>query len=107
MAKLLSENGVGVLASFVSPYKADRDMIRGMMENFIEIFVDTSLEVCENRDVKGMYAKARAGIIKEFTGVSDIYERPENPEIRIFSGGTVEEECEKIRNYLITNKSFV
>ena len=82
-------------------------MIRGMMENFIEIFVDTSLEVCENRDIKGMYAKARAGIIKEFTGVSDIYERPENPEIRIFSGGTVEEECEKIQNYLIANKSFL
>ncbi len=83
VAKLLSENGVGVIASFVSPYQEDRDKIRAMVNNYIEIFIDTPLSICEERDTKWMYAKARAGIIKDFTGISDPYEIPTNPEIKI------------------------
>ncbi len=69
VAELLSKNGVGVIASFISPYEEDRQKIRIQTNNYIEIFVDTPLLVCEKRDVKGMYQKARAWIIKEFTGI--------------------------------------
>ena len=83
VAKLLSRNGVGVLAAFISPYRAIRDWARGEVTNFIEVFVDCSLEECMRRDVKGLYIKAMAGEIPEFTGVSDPYEPPLNPEITI------------------------
>jgi adenylyl-sulfate kinase len=83
VAKLLSRNNVGVLASFISPYAATRDYVRGETTNFIEVFVDAPLEVCAERDVKGMYAKAFAGEIKNFTGVSDPYEAPANPDIHL------------------------
>lgn len=79
----------------MSPYQADRVKLRATIgENYIEIFVDTPLEVCEERDIKGMYAKARKGLIKDFTGVNDPYERPENAEI--FFNGTGKIEIEKI-----------
>ena len=74
VAKLLSRNGIGVIASFISPYQATRDMIRRETTNFIEVFVHAPLEVCAERDVKGMYAKAYAGEIENFTGVSDPYD---------------------------------
>jgi len=83
VAKLLSRNGVGVIASFVSPYKETRDMIRRETTNFVEVYTNCTVEECEKRDVKGMYAKARAGEIKNFTGIDDPYEAPENPEIMI------------------------
>lgn len=83
VAKLLSRNGVGVLASFISPYREAREKVRQETTNFIEVFVNAPLQVCADRDVKGMYAKAFAGEIKEFTGVSDPYEAPENAEIVI------------------------
>jgi len=76
VAKLLSRNGVGVLASFISPYRATRAMVREETTNFIEVFVNAPLEVCADRDVKGLYAKAFAGEIPNFTGVSDPYEEP-------------------------------
>ena len=81
VAKLLSRNDVGVIACFISPYQAVRDMVRRETTNFIEVFVHAPLEVCVERDVKGMYAKAFAGEIENFTGVSDPYEEPVNPEI--------------------------
>jgi len=81
VTKLLARNGVFVLTSFISPYREMRDRARSQVENFMEIFVKTSLETCIKRDIKGMYKKAQAGQIKEFTGVSDPYEEPLRPEL--------------------------
>ena len=81
VAKLLSRNGVGVLTSFISPYREMRDRARGEVTNFIEIYAKCPVDVCVERDVKGMYKKAMRGEIKEFTGVSDPYEEPLNPEL--------------------------
>jgi adenylylsulfate kinase len=82
VANLLSRNGVPVITAAISPYREIRDEARQMMDGrFIETYVKASVEVCEERDVKGLYAKARAGEIKEFTGVSDPYEAPDEPEI--------------------------
>lgn len=101
VAKLLSRNGVAVLASFISPYRETRAMVRRETTNFIEVFVNAPLEVCIARDVKGMYAKAFRGEIKEFTGVSDPYEEPENPEITLNTHlETVEESLAKCLTYL-------
>ena len=74
VAGLLSKRGVGVIASFISPYRKERSMVKRSVTNFIEVYVSTSLEICEKRDVKGLYKKARRGEIKDFTGVSDPYE---------------------------------
>ena len=83
VAKLFTDAGLVVLSSFISPYRADRDAVRAIMGkgDFIEAHVAASLETCESRDVKGLYAKARAGQIPEFTGISAPYEAPENPEL--------------------------
>jgi len=81
VTKLLARNGVFVLTSFISPYREMRDRARSQVENFMEIYIKTSLETCIQRDVKGMYKKAMAGEIKEFTGVSDPYEEPLKPEL--------------------------
>ena len=85
VAKLFVESGAVVIASFISPMKKDRDMIKEIIgeEDFIEIFVNTSLEECERRDVKGLYKKARAGEIKNFTGIDSPYENPESPDLEI------------------------
>ena len=101
VAKLLSRNGVGVLASFISPYRAARDNIRRETTNFIEVFVHAPLEVCADRDVKGLYAKAFAGEIPNFTGVSDPYEEPLNAEITVHTHEeTLDESVAKIVGYL-------
>lgn len=103
VAKLFVDAGVIVSTAFVSPYRSDRDMVRAMMPEgeFIEIFVAASLEVCENRDPKGLYKKARAGEIKNFTGIDDPYEAPENPELSIDTGAKNLEECAaEVMNYL-------
>lgn len=81
VAHLLSRNGVVAIAAAISPYRAIRDEIRAMEPNFVEIYVKAPLATCEARDVKGLYAKARAGEIKGFTGIDDPYEEPVNPEI--------------------------
>jgi len=83
VASLLQKHGVFVVASFISPYQDARDFVRDMCEDFTEIHISTPLEVCEERDVKGLYAKAREGEIDNFTGISDPYEEPENPELEI------------------------
>ena len=97
MAKLFMEAGIIVLTAFISPYRADRERVRGMVEqgDFIEIYCNASIEVCEQRDVKGMYKKARAGQIAEFTGISSPYETPENPELVTNTGGAALDECLK------------
>src|SRR3982750_4904180 len=85
VAKLFSDAGVIVIASFISPYKKDRDAVRAGMKpgEFVEVYVQVSLETAEQRDPKGLYKKARAGQIKGFTGIDDPYEAPEKPEILI------------------------
>jgi adenylylsulfate kinase len=84
-AKLMLDAGLVVLAAFVSPYRADRDAIRALLPEgeFVEVFVDTPLAECEQRDPKGLYKKARAGEIKHFTGIDDPYEAPVQPEVHI------------------------
>jgi adenylyl-sulfate kinase len=97
VTKLLARNGVFVLTSFISPYREMRDHAREQVENFMEIYVQTSLETCIKRDVKGMYKKAMAGEIKEFTGVSDPYEEPLKPELTIVTDNeTLEESTQKV-----------
>ncbi len=81
VAGLLTRQGVIVLVSAISPYRAARQEVRQHIGNFIEVFVDAPLEVCESRDVKGLYRKARAGLIQHFTGIDDPYEPPEYPEV--------------------------
>lgn len=85
VARLMVEAGIVVLASFVSPYRQDREAVRAMHEGvpFLEVFVDTPLTVCEARDVKGLYAKARAGEIPDFSGVSAPFEAPDRPDLRL------------------------
>ena len=82
MTKLFADAGVIALTAFISPLRADRDRVRQLLgDDFVEVYVHCPLEVCEQRDVKGMYAKARQGLIKEFTGISSPYEAPERPEL--------------------------
>ncbi|MCD8357176.1 MAG: adenylyl-sulfate kinase [Clostridia bacterium] len=98
MAKVLNDAGVLVLTAFISPFAADRQMAREIIgESFVEVYVNTSLTVCEERDVKGLYAKARRGEIREFTGISSPYEPPEHPEYTIdTSKGSVQENAQKL-----------
>lgn len=99
MASRLEHHGVIVIASFISPYRASRDFVRGLCKNFIEIHVKASLDECKRRDVKGLYKKALAGQIKEFTGIDDPYEEPERPEIVIETEHqTVDESVDQIMN---------
>ena len=101
IGKLLSRNGVAVLASFVSPYRKTRDNIRKNVTNFIEVYVKASKDECMKRDVKGMYAKAIKGEIKNFTGYSAPYESPSNPEITCNTDKeTIKESTCKIIDYL-------
>ena len=102
VANLLSRNEVPVITAAISPYKEIRDEARQMMgDRFVEAYVKASVETCEERDVKGLYAKARSGEIKEFTGVSDPYEIPEDPELVIDTESqSPEESAQQILAYL-------
>ena len=106
VADLLSRNGVPVITAAISPYRETREHARNLHQghgSFVEVFIATSLEDCEARDVKGLYAKARSGEIPEFTGVSDPYEAPENPEILVETAGkTPEESAQQILDHLET-----
>jgi adenylylsulfate kinase len=88
MSKLFLEAGVIALTAFISPYRADRDRVRALVgaDDFIEIYCRCPIEICEQRDVKGLYAKARQGVIPNFTGISSPYEAPENPELAVDTG---------------------
>ena len=83
LASVLERNGICTIVSLISPYSAARDRVRGLCGRYIEVYVSTPLEVCEDRDVKGLYAKSRRGEIKGFTGVDDPYEKPESPDLVI------------------------
>ncbi len=85
VAKVLARNGVAAITAAISPYRETRDAVRAEIPNFVEVFVDTPLEVCEERDVKGLYERARADELPDFTGVSDPYEAPLAPEIHVIT----------------------
>jgi adenylylsulfate kinase len=105
VAKLFADSTVVAITSFISPYRADRDLARKLHDDgnlpFVEVYVDVPIEVAEQRDPKGLYKKARAGEIKEFTGISAPYEEPLKPEIHIRSDQlSIEESVKKITEYL-------
>ena len=103
VAKLFTEANIITIAAFVSPYREDRDNVRKLLGRgeFVEIYVKCSLEVCEKRDTKGLYKKARAGEVKDFTGISAPYEEPLNPELTIDSSKlSIEESTRTILDYL-------
>nr|WP_208677252.1 adenylyl-sulfate kinase [Synechococcus elongatus]QFZ92184.1 adenylyl-sulfate kinase [Synechococcus elongatus PCC 11802] len=103
VAKLFTEAGVITLAAFVSPFRADRDRVRALVADgeYIEVYCQASLDVCEQRDVKGLYAKARA-VIPEFTGISSPYEAPEAAELKIDTGSRSLDDCvAQVLNYLV------
>lgn len=103
VAKLFASSGSFALTAFISPYRADRDKVREIMPagEFIEIYVNASLETCEKRDPKGLYKKARAGEIKNFTGISDPYEAPEKPELVLDSDNkSIDQLADEVIAYL-------
>jgi adenylylsulfate kinase len=109
VAKLFNDAGLIVFTSFISPYRADRDAVRALMPpgDFVEVFVDASVETCEGRDVKGLYRKARAGEIPEFTGISAPYEAPLRPELVLDTNRqTVDESVGALIRYL-AEKGFL
>ena len=104
VAKLLSRNGAAVITAAISPYAEVRAQCRSMSRNFIEVYTECSIEELTRRDVKGLYAKAISGEIKNFTGISDPYEAPESPEIHVNSETqTAEESLSVIMDYLESN----
>lgn len=112
VSKLFVDAGIIVLSSFISPYEDDRNIVRKLHEaagmDFVEVFVDCSLAEAEKRDPKGLYKKARAGEIKNFTGIDDPYEKPKNPELHLHTDQTsLEAEVEEILNYLLAKKILI
>lgn len=106
VARLFSDSGLIVLTAFISPFESDRNLVREVTRpgEFIEVFIDTPLKVCEQRDPKGLYKKARAGEIKDFTGIDSPYESPSKPEIRIINDGiTIEAAAQQVIVYLKQN----
>ena len=95
VAKLMVDAGLIVVVSFISPFRSERDMARGLFEDgeFLEIFVDTPLETCEQRDVKGLYSRARQGLLQNFTGIDSPYESPESPDVHLVTAQTTPEQC--------------
>lgn len=103
MSRIMMDAGLIVMTAFISPFKRDRRIVRDLVEqgDFIEIFCDTPLSVCESRDIKGLYKKARDGDIPNFTGISSPYETPEHPELIVESGDSSIEQCvDEIINFL-------
>jgi adenylylsulfate kinase len=109
VAKLFTNCGIVTLASFITPTEAIRQMAKDIIgeDKYIEVYVSTSLEACEDRDVKGLYDKARQGIIKNFTGIDSVFEIPQNPAIIIPTEGfTVEESVQKLYDFIIEKISY-
>ncbi len=101
LASRLQTHGVFVIGSFISPYQESRDFVRDLCDDFTEVYVSTPLEECERRDVKGLYAKARSGEIDNFTGISDPYEEPENPELNIDTTNiSIDDAVQQVLDYL-------
>jgi len=104
LANQLEKNGIFVVASFISPYEDSRRFVRALCQRFIEVHVATPLALCEQRDPKGLYKKARSGDIKNFTGISDPYEVPVNPELTIDTGQvSLEDSVRLIKNLVLKN----
>ena len=106
-AKLMTEAGIIALTAFISPYRADREMVRNLFPHgeFIEVYCNASLEICESRDVKGLYRKARAGEIKNYTGIDSPYEAPIVPELEIQTGSlSIGEAVDVLLDYLIARE---
>ena len=104
VAKLMTDAGLIVITAFISPFRSERQMVRDMMApgEFVEVFVDTPLSVAEERDVKGLYAKARSGQLKNFTGIDSPYEAPETPELHIETTTmSIDEAAERIVKYFL------
>ncbi|MFD4818557.1 adenylyl-sulfate kinase [Peribacillus butanolivorans] len=109
VSKLFVDSGQFVLTAFISPFRADRQIVRDLLEEgeFIEVYIKCPIEECEVRDPKGLYDKARKGIIKDFTGIDSPYEEPEQPEIVLESNQYSVEECvEQVINYLTTKRAI-
>jgi adenylylsulfate kinase len=106
ISKILSDNGLVVITAFVSPFSKDRNLVKKTVgeENFIEIFVQTSIEECERRDVKGLYSKARKGELKNFTVIDSPYENPINPDLIIDTEKTSIEDAVKVLSTLVLSK---
>ncbi|HYE34540.1 adenylyl-sulfate kinase [Methylocaldum sp.] len=106
MSKLFIDAGVIALTAFISPFRRDRQMVRSLVGegDFIEVYCNASIDVCENRDVKGLYKKARLGEIPDFTGISSPYEEPENPEITVHSGRDTLDTCAQLVLRYLENK---
>lgn len=101
LSSILVKNNITVIASFISPYKESRQFVRKISTNFIEIYLNTPLEVCEQRDTKGLYLRARKGEIQQFTGIDAPYEKPENPDLVVDTiNTTTEENVKKIMKFL-------
>jgi len=109
MSKLFVEAGVITLAAFISPSQGDRKLVRSLLmpQNFIEIYCNCPLEVCEQRDVKGLYAKARSGAIPQFTGISSPYEAPESPELVLDTDRLSLDECVDMVLGLLTKQGLL
>ncbi len=109
VAKLFLESGVIVLTAFISPFRSDRQLIRNMVQHgdFLEIYCNSPIEVCEQRDIKGLYKKARSGEVKEFTGISSPYEEPEKPELIVQTGSDSLEKCTDDIIKLLTERNIV
>ncbi|MDB3883272.1 adenylyl-sulfate kinase [Candidatus Marinimicrobia bacterium] len=107
VSKLFNDAGLIVLTAFISPFISDRELVKELFDDgkFLEVFIDSSLDVCEKRDPKGMYMKARSGEIKNFTGISSPYEQPLNPDIHVINNDvSLEDVSNQIIKYLIDNK---
>jgi adenylylsulfate kinase len=105
VAHLLQRNGVFVITAAISPYRSVREESRAMIKDFVEVYANAPIEICEERDVKGLYAKARAGEIKGFTGIDDPYEPPQRPEVEVRTDQlSVEESTQKVIDKLVELK---
>jgi len=101
LAAMLEKNGISVVASFVSPYRESRDLVRKLCQNYIEVYVQASVQVCEGRDKRGLYARARGGELQDFTGVNAPYDAPERPEVTVDTERlTVDQSFQEIKKYI-------
>ena len=108
VCRLFQDAGLVVLTAFISPYRADREAVRALHPDgtFTEVFVDTSLEVCEERDVKGLYSRARAGEIPDFSGISAPYETPISPDLRIDTGQPIQDCVDAVLDVLFPDEAY-
>lgn len=104
LSKTLVNHNISVITSFISPYSSSREFVRKNVKNYIEVYMDIPIDICEKRDSSGLYAKARKGEIPNFTGINDPYEIPEEPDIIISEKGSIEENVAGVMEYLLNHK---